>query len=82
MPDNNHNNQIPQGYKLVQVSQVHAFPALCAFICPGLGHLVKGDLIRAMFIVLMFWLCLLGGVTAIVSFFIWIWQIQDAYNGQ
>lgn len=61
--------------------RTHGFPALISFFIPGLGQLIKGDILKA------FLIWSLGGVlvfflwwTFIVPFVIWVWNVYDAYN--
>lgn len=59
----------------------HGLPALLSFFIPGLGQLIKGDILKAILI----WV--VGGIisfflfwTVIVPLIIWVWNIYDAYN--
>lgn len=61
--------------------RTHGFPALISFFIPGLGQLVKGQILKG------FLIWLLGGVlvfflwwTFIVPFVLWAWNVYDAYN--
>lgn len=61
--------------------QKHGVPALLSAFIPGLGQLIKGQIIKAILI----WI--IGGVasfffwwTWIIPFAIWAWNIYDAYN--
>ena len=61
--------------------QKHGIPALISFFIPGLGQIIKGDILKGILI----WV--LGGVitfflwwTFIVPFIIWAWNVYDAYN--
>ena len=62
-------------------NQKHSLPALISFFIPGLGQLIKGDVIKGISI----WI--IGGIvifffwwTVIIPFAIWAWNIYDAYN--
>ena len=62
-------------------NQKHGLPALLSFFIPGLGQLIKGQILKAILI----WL--VGGIisfflwwTIIIPFAIWVWNIYDAYN--
>jgi TM2 domain-containing membrane protein YozV len=59
----------------------HGIPALISFFIPGLGQLIKGQIMKA----LLIWI--IGGLisfflfwTIIVPFLIWAWNVYDAYN--
>jgi len=61
--------------------QKHGVPALLSAFIPGLGQLIKGQIIKAILI----WI--IGGVasfffwwTWIIPFVIWAWNVYDAYN--
>ncbi|MBF8963906.1 hypothetical protein I0P70_11660 [Pontibacter sp. FD36] len=61
--------------------QTHSFPALISFFIPGLGQLIKGHILKGIFI----WI--LGGIltfffwwTIIIPFILWAWNVYDAYN--
>jgi TM2 domain-containing membrane protein YozV len=59
----------------------YGVPALLSVFFPGLGQLVKGQIIKAFLIwavggalsFLLFW-------TLVVPFLIWAWNVYDAYN--
>jgi TM2 domain-containing membrane protein YozV len=58
--------------------QTHGMPALLSFFIPGLGQIVKGQILKGI-------LAFIGVGLGIVMLFIpgliiWIWQIVDAYN--
>lgn len=62
-------------------TQKHGFPALLSFFLPGIGQLVKGDILKAVLI----WLigCTISAMlfwTIVVPFLIWVWNVYDAYN--
>lgn len=66
---------------LLVMKQTYGVPALISFFIPGLGQLVKGQILKA------FLIWALGGVvgfllawTLIVPFLIWAWNVYDAYN--
>ncbi|MBC6607070.1 hypothetical protein H8B13_09585 [Hymenobacter sp. BT188] len=59
----------------------YGVPAIFSFFIPGLGQLIKGQILKA------FLIWALGGVvgfllawTLIVPFLIWAWNVYDAYN--
>ncbi|GAB3228476.1 hypothetical protein GCM10027346_13070 [Hymenobacter seoulensis] len=59
----------------------YGLPALLSVFIPGLGQLVKGQIIKAILI----WV--VGGIvgfllswTLIVPFVLWAWNVYDAYN--
>ncbi len=61
--------------------QKHGLPALLSAFIPGLGQLIKGQIIKAILI----WV--IGGIvsfifiwTWIIPFAIWAWNVYDAYN--
>lgn len=62
-------------------SQKHGIPALFSFFIPGLGQIIKGQIIKGILI----WA--IGGVlsfflwwTVIVPLAVWVWNVYDAYN--
>lgn len=61
--------------------QTYGLPAILSFFVPGLGQLLKGQILKGVGI----WI--IGGVltyllwwTIVVPFVIWIWNVYDAYN--
>lgn len=61
--------------------QTYGLPAILSFFVPGLGQLLKGQILKGVGI----WI--VGGVltyllwwTIVVPFVIWIWNVYDAYN--
>ena len=59
----------------------YGVPAIFSFFLPGLGQLIKGQILKA------FLIWAVGGVvgfllswTLIVPFLIWAWNVYDAYN--
>lgn len=61
--------------------QTHSFPALISFFIPGLGQLIKGHILKGIFIwvfagilTFFFWW------TFIIPFILWAWNVYDAYN--
>ncbi|PKV75301.1 hypothetical protein [Pontibacter ramchanderi] len=61
--------------------QTHSLPALISFFIPGLGQLIKGHVLKGIFI----WI--FGGIltfffwwTFIIPFILWAWNVYDAYN--
>lgn len=64
-------------------NRTYGIPALLSFFVPGLGQIVKGQVIKAILI----WIAL--GISWLLQFvligfillpLIWLWQIYDAYN--
>jgi len=61
--------------------QKHSLPALVSFFIPGLGQIIKGQILKGILIwiiggiltVFLFW-------TIIVPVAIWLWNVYDAYN--
>ena len=61
--------------------QKHGIPALISFFIPGLGQIIKGQILKGILIwviggiltVFLFW-------TIIVPVAIWLWNVYDAYN--
>ena len=75
------------------MSEKHGVPALLSVFVPGLGQLVKGDILKGllfMFFFVLFPVIVLGGVVARSPFFtfftffgapvIYIYNLYDAYN--
>jgi TM2 domain-containing membrane protein YozV len=63
------------------MQSTYGVPAIFSFFIPGLGQLIKGQILKA------FLIWALGGVvgfllawTLIVPFVIWAWNVYDAYN--
>lgn len=62
-------------------TQKHGIPALISFFIPGLGQLIKGQILKGILI----WV-IGGGLsfffwwTIIVPLVIWVWNVYDAYN--
>ena len=61
--------------------QTHGMPALVSFFIPGLGQIIKGQVMKGILI----WI--VGGLagfflwwTIVVPFAIWAWNVYDAYN--
>lgn len=58
--------------------QKYGFPALLSFFIPGLGQMVKGQILRG---VLIFFGTIIGYMFLVIpGIIIHIWQIVDAYN--
>ena len=59
----------------------HGLPALLSFFIPGLGQLIKGQVIKA---ILIFVIGTIVGIflwwTFIIPFVVWAWNVYDAYN--
>jgi TM2 domain-containing membrane protein YozV len=71
------------GVKRMSEKKTYGFPALLSFFVPGLGQIIKGQVVKAVVI----WLAL--GISWLLQFIligfillplIWLWQIYDAYN--
>jgi TM2 domain-containing membrane protein YozV len=60
------------------VKQKHGVPALLSFFIPGLGQIVKGQVVKGIFTFIGFGLGILMFV--IPGVIVWIMQIVDAYN--
>lgn len=66
----------------------HGIPALISFFCPGLGQIIKGDVGRgvlmmvgvAIGIILILQFSPFSPIGFIISLFVWIWTVYDAYN--
>ena len=58
--------------------QTHGLPALLSFFIPGLGQLIKGQVLKGIFVFIGFGIGLACFV--IPGILIWIWQIRDAYS--
>ncbi len=63
------------------MKQTYGLPALLSIFVPGLGQLIKGQILKA------FLIWAVGGVisfllvwTMVVPFLIWAWNVYDAYN--
>ena len=63
------------------MKKTYGLPALISFFIPGLGQLIKGQILKA------FLIWAVGGVvgfllawTLVVPFGIWVWNVYDAYN--
>jgi TM2 domain-containing membrane protein YozV len=63
------------------MKSTYGVPALLSCFIPGLGQLVKGQLLKA------FLIWLVGGLvgfflfwTVIIPFIVWAWNVYDAYN--
>ena len=63
--------------------KTHGIPALFSFIVPGLGQLVKGNLLKALGIWIAFIVTSalhIFGIGYLIWLIIWVWQLYDAYN--
>jgi hypothetical protein len=79
---------------MVADRQTHGVPALMSFFLPGLGQLVKGQILRALLVWglflgdLLFFALLAKGTDSPGLFFLslpvlvglWLWNVYDAYN--
>jgi len=61
--------------------KTYGVPAIISFFLPGVGQLIKGDIIKGLLIIIV------GGAvsfllawTWIVPAVIWVWNVYDAYN--
>ncbi|MDK2912659.1 MAG: hypothetical protein PWR29_1616 [Methanolobus sp.] len=64
-------------------NRTHGIPALLSFFVPGLGQIVKGQVIKAILIWIALgtsWLLQFLLIGFILLPIIWLWQIYDAYN--
>ena len=62
-------------------NQKHGVPALISFFIPGLGQMIKGDILKGILIwIVGGLLCLFLWWTFIIPFAIWVWNVYDAYN--
>ncbi len=59
-------------------NQKHGFPAFLSLFIPGLGQMVKGQILRGVIILFAVPVGLL--IFIIPGIIIYIWQIIDAYN--
>jgi len=61
--------------------QKHGIPALISFFIPGLGQLIKGQILKAILIwIIGGGLCIFFFWTIIVPILIWAYNVYDAYN--
>ena len=61
----------------------HGVPALLSFFIPGLGQLIKGDILSALFIFVAaagFGFLCFAGIGFVLLPILWIWQIYNAYT--
>lgn len=61
----------------------HGFPALVSFFLPGFGQLIKGQIGKAILIILgmiMSFLLITAIIGIITMPILWIWNVYDAYN--
>jgi hypothetical protein len=84
----NHGHRMMAPYSLLSLSfflfpmkPTYGLPALLSFFIPGLGQLIKGQILKA------FLIWAVGGAlsfflvwTIVVPFVIWAWNVYDAYN--
>jgi TM2 domain-containing membrane protein YozV len=56
----------------------HALPAILSFICPGLGQLIKGEIIKAILIFIFFWIGI--HILILPGACVWLYGLYDAYN--
>ena len=61
--------------------QKHGVPALVSFFIPGLGQVIKGQILKGIFIwIIGGVICFLLWWTLFIPFAIWVWNVYDAYN--
>ena len=68
---------------MVKEKQKHGVPALLSFFIPGLGQLIKGHIVKAIFIflgVIISIPLIIIGIGIITLPILWLWGIYDAYN--
>ncbi|OON67415.1 hypothetical protein [Hymenobacter sp. CRA2] len=59
----------------------HGVPALLSAFIPGLGQLIKGQILKAVFIWVMSGIVgFLLWWTVVVPLALWAWNVYDAYN--
>jgi TM2 domain-containing membrane protein YozV len=61
-----------------QTKRTHGLPALLSFFIPGLGQIIKGEVVKGIFAFIGVAIGLV--VLVIPGIIIWIWQISDAYS--
>ena len=61
-----------------QTKQTYGLPALLSFFLPGLGQIIKGQVVKGIFVFIGVGIGLIFLV--IPGILIWIWQIKDAYS--
>lgn len=62
-------------------NQKHSLPALVSFFIPGVGQLIKGEILKGILIIVVGGaLSFLLSWTVIVPIAIWFWNVYDAYN--
>ena len=62
-------------------NQKHNVPALISFFIPGLGQIIKGEILKGILIMVIgTFLGIFLGWTVIVPLAIWAWNVYDAYN--
>jgi TM2 domain-containing membrane protein YozV len=69
--------------EMVRRNQRHGVPALLSFFIPGLGQLVKGDILKgiATFVGFGVSVILIHFVVGVVTTpIVWLWQLYDAYT--
>ncbi len=68
---------------VLRQKQAHGAPALLSFFLPGLGQLVKGQIVKglATFVVMGFSaLLIFVGIGLVTTPLLWILQVWDAYS--
>lgn len=62
-------------------NQKHSLPALVSLFIPGVGQLIKGEILKGILIIVVGGaLSFLLSWTVIVPIAIWFWNVYDAYN--
>jgi len=63
--------------------KTYGVPAIFSFFIPGLGQLVKGQVLKAIGIwiaLVICWFLQFILIGYLLGFIVWVWQIYDAYN--
>ena len=78
-----HRKHHQQHHKQHRHRKTHGFPALISFFIPGLGQLIKGNILKGIFIFIAMIISSLSSIILIgfiTTPIIWIWNVYDAYN--
>ena len=63
--------------------QKHGIPALISFFWPGLGQIIKGQVLKGFIIMFFMFLSIILVfflIGIIIAPILWIWNVYDAYN--
>jgi len=61
--------------------QKHGIPALISLVFPGLGQIIKGEILKGIIIwVVLGGLSFFFGWTVVIPALFWVWNVYDAYN--